>query len=204
MKISVILAALLLGLSAYQGNAAQSSAVPSAYESVQSSTDHLLKKLLEVQHIYSADKARFFQEVDSSLAPFIDFKGFSRGVMAKYYRRASDQQKQRFAVVFRAALIKTYSRALVEFENQKIIVKQDNKPQKNPNKARVSLEVYGKDGTIYPIEYSMTLIDNQWKLRNIVINGINIGLQFRSQFTEYMQRHKNNIDKVIDNWTVDA
>ncbi len=182
----------------------QLSAAPSPFESVQASTEQLLEKLVEVQPIYKNDKAKFFQEVDSSLAPFIDFKGFARGVMAKYYRRASDQQKARFAEVFRNSLIKTYAKALVEFDNPQVIVKQDNKPQKDPRKARVSLEVYGKDGSVYPVEYSLVLMNEQWKLRNLVIDGINIGLQFRSQFTAYMQQYKNDIDKVIDNWSVDA
>ncbi|MCZ6502527.1 MAG: ABC transporter substrate-binding protein [Gammaproteobacteria bacterium] len=182
----------------------QLSAAPSPYESVQTSTEQLLEKLVEVQPIYKRDKDKFFREVDSSLAPFIDFKGFSRGVMAKYYRRASDQQKARFAEVFRNSLIKTYAKALVEFDNPQVIVKQDNKPQKDPRKARVSLEVYGKDGSAYPVEYSLVLVNDRWKLRNLVIDGINIGLQFRSQFTAYMQQYKNDIDKVIDNWSVDA
>lgn len=182
----------------------QLSAAPSPYESVQTSTEQLLEKLAEVQPIYKSDKDKFFQEVDSSLAPFIDFEGFSRGVMAKYYRRASDQQKARFAEVFRNSLIKTYAKALVEFDNPQVIVKQDNKPQKDPRKARVSLEVYGKDGSAYPVEYSLVLVNERWKLRNLVIDGINIGLQFRSQFTAYMQQYKNDIDKVIDNWSVDA
>ena len=182
----------------------QLSAAPSPFESVQASTEQLLEKLVEVQPIYKNDKAKFFQEVDSSLAPFIDFKGFSRGVMAKYYRRASDQQKARFAGVFRNSLIKTYAKALVEFDNPQVIVKQDKKPQKDPRKARVSLEVYGKDGSVYPVEYSLVLMNEQWKLRNLVIDGINIGLQFRSQFTAYMQQYKNDIDKVIDSWSIDA
>jgi phospholipid transport system substrate-binding protein len=124
--------------------------------------------------------------------------------MAKYYRRASEQQKDRFVSVFQSSLIHTYATALVEFDNQQVVVKESNAPQKDPKKARVNLEVTGNDGTVYPVEYSLVLIDGDWKLRNLVINGINIGLQFRSQFSAYMQQHKNNIDKVIENWKVDG
>ena len=112
--------------------------------------------------------------------------------------------KMRFAISFREALIKTYAKALVEFDNQEIIVVDPTRPQKVPNKAKVELEVHGKDGTIYPVEYSLVLIDEQWMLRNIVINGINIGLQFRSQFSNYMQQYKNDIDEVINHWSVDV
>ncbi len=181
-----------------------SASTNSAYETVKSVTDELLVKLVEVQPLYENDKEKFFQEIDVSLAPFIDFGGFSRGVMAKYYRRASSEQKSQFAVRFRISLIRTYSKALAEFDNQEIIVVQNNRPLKDPGKARVSLEVHRKDGSIYPIEYSLVWIDGKWMLRNIVISGINIGLQFRSQFAASMQQYKNDIDKVIENWNVDV
>ena len=177
---------------------------PDPTERVKEVTDNLLKKLVEIQPYYESDNERFFKEIEASLAPFIDFKGFSRGVMAKYYRRASDQQKGQFAAVFKSSLIRTYATALVEFDNQQVVVKASSEPQKNPKKARVDLEVTGNDGTFYPVEYSLVLVEGDWKLRNLVINGINIGLQFRSQFSSFMQQHRNNIDKVIENWKIDG
>jgi phospholipid transport system substrate-binding protein len=203
-SLLIFMAGLLVVGVAIAAPSSSGSGPLSPYESVQSSTNLLLKKLVQVQHLYASDPELFFLEVDSSLAPFIDFKGFARGVMAKYYRRANDQQKERFAETFRNSLIRTYAKALVEFDNEQVTVKTDNTPQKDPRKARVSLEVHGKEGAVYPVEYSLVLIGDQWKLRNIVINGINIGLQFRSQFSAYMQQYKNDIDKVIDNWSVDA
>ena len=139
-----------------------------------------------------------------TLGPFIDFEGFSRGVMAKYYRRASYQQKSDFASTFRKGLIETYAKALVEFENQKVVVLKPDSPQKKPDRAQITLEIYGQDGTIYKVDYSLVLKDENWKLRNLTINGINIGLQFRSQFGAYMSKYKNNIDEVVTNWSVDV
>ncbi len=179
-------------------------AASSAFETVQTATDQLLRKLVEIGPLYETDRESFFREVDASLAPFIDFEGFSRGVMAKYYRRASPEQKARFSESFRIALIRTYAKALVEFDNQEIIVKGSKENPKKPGKARVSLEVHGKNGTVYPVEYSLVNLDGQWKLRNVVIDGINIGLQFRSQFASYMARYNNSIDEVIEHWNVDV
>ena len=176
----------------------------SAYETVQLVTDQLLKKLAQVKPLYETDRKQFYMEVDSSLESFIDFNGFSRGVMAKYYRRTNDNQRELFNQTFRAALIETYSKALVEFDTTSVLVKPEAKAQKDPKKARVSLEVHSKNGSIHAIEYSVVLLDGQWKLRNVMIDGFNMGLQFRSQFAAYMQKYKNNIDKVIENWNVDA
>jgi phospholipid transport system substrate-binding protein len=172
-------------------------------ETVQQATDQLLEKLVEVQPLYEEDPEVFFAEVEKSLAPFIDFDGFARGVMAKYYRRASDEQRAAFTEKFETELIQTYSKALVGFDNQKIEVMPLEAPPER-GRATVQLNVHGKDGAIYPVVYTMAEVDGAWKLRNVVIEGINIGLQFRSQFGSYMQKYRNDIDEVIANWNVDV
>ncbi len=176
----------------------------SPYESVKSATDDLLAKLNELRPAYDTDQGHFFSEIDKALAPFVDFEGFSRGVMAKFYRRATPDQRTAFAERFRELLIQTYAKALVEFDNQKVVVREDVKTGRDASRAAVTLDIHGKNGAIYPVEYSLVLKDDVWKLRNVVINGINIGLQFKSQFGFYMQKHRNDIDSVIEAWRVDG
>ena len=176
----------------------------SAYESVVQSTDVLLGRLVEVQPLYETDPARFFSEVESALTPYVDFDGFAKGVMAKYYREATEAQREAFRDSFREALIKTYATALLEFDNQEVKVLEPSSAENRPDRATITLEIYARSGTVYPVLYQLGLEDNRWLLRNVIINGINIGLQFRSQFNAYMQKHRGNIDKVIENWTVDV
>lgn len=172
-------------------------------ETVRGATNQLLKKLVEITPLYHCDKELFFRRVSSSISPYIDFDGFSRGVMAKYYRVATEEQKAAFASEFRLGLIRTYSSALVEFDNQRVEVTGSDVSDRSPDRATVSLAVHGQDGTIYPLEYAMANVDGQWQVRNVVINGINMGLQFRSQFSAYMQKYSNDIGLVIKNWRVD-
>jgi len=176
----------------------------SARVAVEESTNLLLAKLIEIQPLYAEDPELFFQQVESSLAPFIDFDGFSRGVMAKYYRRATDEQKSRFVKVFQDKMIRTYAKALLEFDNQRVEVVESTSTESKRDRAAIDLIVHSNDGTVYTINYSMVLVDEQWMLRNITIEGINIGLQFRSQFSAYMDKYGNRIDDVIDNWSVDV
>ncbi len=194
---SLMLALLLSPLLAH------AEATPDPYQTVRDATDQLLAKLIEVQPLFSDDPEKFFAEVEKSLAPFIDFDGFARGVMAKYYRRATEEQQAAFAVKFQTELVRTYSNALVEFDNQRVEVKPLATPPSD-GRATVELEVYGKTGAVYPVVYTLALVDGKWKLRNVVVEGINLGLQFRSQFANYMQQYGNDIDKVIQNWDVDV
>ena len=54
---------------------------------------------------------------------------------------------------------------------------------------------------VYPAIYDMYLNDQgQWKLINIVINGVNLGLTFRNQFYSLMKSESNDLDLVIEKW----
>ncbi len=179
-------------------------ATTSAYESVRQSTDALLARLKTLQPVYATNPEKFFTGVDVALAPHVDFVGFSRGVMAKHYRGASEAQRARFERRFRDVLVKTYATVLLEFDNQRVVVQQPTRPQAKPDRAAIVLEVHARSGTVYQIRYQLGLIEGKWLLRNIIINGINVGLQFRAQFNADMQKYGQDIDQAIENWSVDV
>ncbi|HIG40180.1 MAG: ABC transporter substrate-binding protein [bacterium] len=179
-------------------------AVIDAHSAVQKATDELLTRLVEIQPLFETNPDEFYSTVDATLGSFVDFEGFSKGVMAKYFRRATDAQKEQFVSSFRQGLIQTYAKALIEFDNQEVLVLKPTTPQKKPDRAAITLEIHSKDAKVYKVDYTLVLIDEDWKLRNLTINGINIGLQFRSQFAAAMQKNNNDIDEVIAHWSVDV
>ena len=198
MKITHYLCLLTLSLFAVNAVAQQS-----PFESVKESTDILLKRLVEVQPIYESDPDKFFFEVDNALDPYIDFDGFAKRVMAKHWRKASNEQQQAFIATFRTGLIKTYATALLEFDNQRVDVIEPTTPQ-GDDRATIEISVHASSGAIYPVHYQLELQEGRWMLRNVMINGINLGLQFRTQFNAYMQKYRGDIDTVIENWSVDV
>ena len=44
--------------------------------------------------------------------------------------------------------------------------------------------------------------DGSWKLRNVVIEGLNLGRIYQNQFDAAVKQYNGDIDKVIANWTV--
>jgi len=66
-------------------------------------------------------------------------------------------------------------------------------------KVTVHQQIVGVDAT-YPLDYTMGLKNGQWKVINVIINGINLGKTFRGQFTQSSQKNDGDIDKVIASW----
>ncbi|WP_051205977.1 MlaC/ttg2D family ABC transporter substrate-binding protein [Oceanospirillum maris] len=163
--------------------------------------NELLGIIGEARGYYDTDPQRFYDKVEAILEPSIDMRRFAAGVMAKYYRVADADQRKRFLEVFKGSMIRTYAKGLLAFSNEEIRVLDPKAPSRDPDRDTVEMEVIAVDGTVYPIIYAMRKgKDNQWRITNVTVNGINLGLTFRNQFDSAMQAHNRNFDYVIENW----
>ncbi|WP_028240289.1 MlaC/ttg2D family ABC transporter substrate-binding protein [Stutzerimonas azotifigens] len=175
-------------------------AAPSAHQVIQQTTDELLEDLKANKEQYRQNPSAFYDALNRILGPVVDAEGISRSIMTvKYSRQANPEQMQRFQENFKRSLMQFYGNALLEYDNQQIRVLPPSGKQ-DPERTSVGMEVVDRQGTVYPVSYTMTNIGGQWMVRNVIINGINIGKLFRDQFADAMQRNGNNLDRTIDGW----
>lgn len=152
------------------------------------------------QGIYEENPEEFIKAISFALQPLVDFKRISRNVMGRYYKDANKEQIEKFNKVFKASLLETYSKTLAEFKDEEILVSSEVKKSPKGNREKVSLQIVTST-KVYPAIYDMYLNkQGQWKLINIVINGVNLGLTFRNQFYSLMEKEGNNLDVVIERW----
>jgi phospholipid transport system substrate-binding protein len=170
---------------------------------VEQASDELLVLIEESRAYVKDDPDRFFTAVEAMLRPVVDFKGFARSVMAAHYKGANIDQRERFADAFKWSLVRSYALALTEFSDGEIVLIPADRPPRSPRRQNVKMEIRLGSGEVYPVVYSMALGKDQvWRMRNIIINGVNIGLTYRSQFASAVQdpRYDGELDAVIDGW----
>ncbi|AIR88008.1 MlaC/ttg2D family ABC transporter substrate-binding protein [Pseudomonas cremoricolorata] len=171
----------------------------SAHEVITSTTDALLSDLKANKERYRSDPQAFYNSLNSILGPVVDADGISRSIMTvKYSRKATPAQMQRFQENFKRSLMQFYGNALLEYNNQGITV--DPARSDDGERASVTMKVAGNNGATYPVQYTLVKLGSEWKVRNVIVNGINIGKLFRDQFADAMQRNGNDLDRTIDNW----
>ena len=187
----VILAALPLMANAVAG--------PSAHDLVQDTTTRLLADLAANKEKYKQDPQDFYTALNTIVGPVVDAEGISKSIMTvKYSRKATPEQMQKFVENFKKGLFQFYGNALLEYDNQGIVV--DPAKDESGDRTSVGMTVKSSSGAIYPVSYTLEKINGEWKLRNVIINGINIGKLFRDQFADAMQRNGNDLDKTINGW----
>ncbi|MCY1396168.1 putative phospholipid-binding protein MlaC precursor [compost metagenome] len=175
-------------------------AAPSAQQVVQQTIDSLLSDLKTNKPAYKADPKKLYASLERILGPVVDSEGIAKGVMTvKYSRQASPEQIKRFEETFKSSLMQFYGNALLEYDNQDIRVLPTSGKQ-DPERTAVNMEIRGSSGAIYPVQYTMVNQAGNWRLRNVIINGINIGKLFRDQFAESMQKNGNDLEKTIASW----
>src|SRR5690554_226409 len=171
-----------------------------AHETVERVTGELFADLNANRELYRQEPQTFYAAMDRLIGQYVDVEGVSRSVMTvRYSRRATPEQMQRFQANFKQSLMQFYGNALLEYDNRGVRV-LPGQVEDGAERAEVRMEVSGTDGVIHPVSYTMVLIGGEWRLRNVIIEGINLGKLFRDQFAEAMQRNRNNLDAVIDNW----
>jgi len=172
----------------------------SAHEYAEKTHDNIIKILRTKNTLFEENSELFIEEISNAFSPIVDFKRIARNVMGKHYKDSNLSQKERFSEAFRTSLLNTYSKTLIEFKDEKIIVLPPKNKSNSINKAKVHIEIVTSSKR-YPGVYSMYLDENnEWKIINIVVNGINLGLTFRSQFYSLMEKNNNDITIVIDKW----
>lgn len=187
----VLLAALPLMANAAPGQ--------SAHDLIQDTTNRMLADLQANKEKYKQDPQDFYAALNSIVGPVVDAEGISKSIMTvKYSRKATPEQMQRFQENFKRGLFQFYGNALLEYNNQGITV--DPAKDESGDRTSVNMTVKGSNGAIYPVQYTLEKIGGEWKLRNVIINGINIGKLFRDQFADAMQRNGNDLDKTINGW----
>ena len=132
------------------------------------------------------------------LQQVVDYPVIARGVMGKYFRRASEQQFQLFLIEFQSSLENTIANALISFKIDDYVL-QPGTDDTRAGREKVLIRV--KAGNVsYDIQYTLSSKSGQWQVSNLSLDGINIGLSFRNQFIGSMGKHNNDMDLVIANW----
>lgn len=191
----------------------QAGEVP-AYEVVQATTQRVMEVVVAANEYVDQEPERYYEQMQDILDPVIDFRGFARSVMGPYASseryRSLDQagrdelrsQLDRFTEVMRKGLVRTYGKGLLAFGGSRIEVVQP--PAEEAGNSRISVRqlIYSEEVEPYVVLYQMGRDKSgSWKLRNVIIESVNLGEIYRNQFQAAARKHDGDLNSVIANWT---
>ena len=166
--------------------------------------DELIKQTSEkVLNILSANKEDFKKNPDKVdqlinviILPHMDFKAMSKLALGKNWRKASKEQQAKFIDAFKVMLVRTYSKSLTEYTNQKIDFLPYHPPAKGKRTTIVKTQIKQDSGPAIPIDYRLRIKNDIWKVYDIKIDGISLVTNYRNSFASDIR--KVGMDGLID------
>ena len=170
---------------------------------VDTKAQQMVSVIVNNQDLFRENPEDFKKLIKDIFEPMVDFRRVSALVMSKkYYLSATPEQRSAFIEIFKKSLLDTYSSTLAEWGDQEIVTmfSADIEFKKNVEVKQMLVT----NSSEYPITYKLRLGKNGYKIINIVVNGVNLGLTFRNQFKALADKHDENIDVIISEWKSDA
>ena len=163
-------------------------------QAIETASAKLQQKMQDKSFI--KDFAKVNQFVNDAILPSTDFDKISALVLGKLWKTATPEERERFKHEFQTLLVRTYSRAFIEFKDWSIRY-LPIELEAGATKVIVKTEVIQPSLQPVAVDYRMLLSDGQWKAYDIMIEGVSLVTNYRTTFTTEVQT-KGSLSAVID------
>lgn len=179
-------------------------------------TQELFATMRDNKELVDTDYDSFYDIVAAQINTWVDTKRLAKGVLHKHYQNATEPEIEDFITTMQTSMLETYSGVLTQLVLDSLVINNDLNTAKDRKKkggkkakpkrddrASVRLSITLITGQTFPMQYSVAKgKDGHWRIYNIIVGGVNLGLTYRNQFRSAMQDPKNEgkIAKVIEGW----
>lgn len=187
-----VLLAALFGL--MQVNKAMASDLLPPQQAIEKASLKLQEKLQDKS--FTKDFSKIAEFVNDVIYPHTDFDRISALVLGQNWKAATNDERQRFKHEFQTLLVRTYSRAFVEFHDWSVRFLPLNM-ENGATKVIVKTEVLQPGMQPIAVNYRMLLSKGDWKAYDIMIEGVSLVTNYRTTFSNEVKT-KGSLNAVID------
>lgn len=172
--------AVLAGLLSVSLASAQDLAPDMLVRSVSNDVLEIVRKDKDIQ---SGNVRKAVELAEAKVLPHFDFVHMTRLAVGRAWRTASPDQQKILVDEFRTLLVRTYSKAFVEYRNQAIEFKPF-KMQPSDTDVLVRTVVNQSGGKPVQIDYNLEKTSQGWKVYDIAVAGVSLVTNYRSSFAD--------------------
>jgi len=152
-------------------------------EAVKSRVDMVLDVLRDTSlKAESARKTRK-DKIRAIAETMFDFTELSKRTLAQNWGRLNPDQQTEFVELYKSLLEDVYTDKIMAYTDEKIVF--GNEVALTEKIAEVQSTVIRKSGDV-PIYYRLIMKDGSWKVYDVVIEGVSLINNYRSQFREIL------------------
>lgn len=142
----------------------------------------VLDNIKSDKSVQGGEMAKVISLVDSKIMPNVNFTRMTASAVGRNWRQATPEQKKRLQDEFRILLIRTYSGALAQVQDQKVNIKP-LRAEPADTEVVVRSEVLGR-GDPVQLDYRMEKTATGWKIYDLNVLGVWLVETYRTQFAQ--------------------
>ena len=123
------------------------------------------------------------KKMRTAIGDFFDFYVLSRLTLGRDWKNFKPDQQKEFVELYRAILENVYMGRILAYTDEKVAFSKEI--MHSEKKAEVQSKVITKNLEI-PIHYRMVLRNGKWKVYDVVIEGVSLVKNYRSQFGQML------------------
>jgi phospholipid transport system substrate-binding protein len=125
------------------------------------------------------------RQIEDIVFEKVDFPTVSRLVLARNWRRLSSEQQAQFMDEFKKHLSVTYGDNVDKYRDESVVITGDRKELRGDWTVLTKV-VGGSGASDFLVNYRLRQKDGRWWIIDIIIEGVSMISNFRSQFQEIM------------------
>ena len=150
-------------------------------EFIQEAVDLVAEKVNGRKDELAADSDALYAVVNDILLPRFDRRFAAGQVLARHWRKATPEQKDRFVDAFYTTLLHRYADGILEFENDRVQI-LPFRGDATKKIATVKTTVRLEDGTKVPVNYTLISRAGGWQMFDVTIEGVSYVRNYRVEF----------------------
>ena len=155
---------------------------------VLNNSQRVLSTLEKRRAEFSKNRPALRQFISTEFNAMFDRDYAARQVLGRHGRGAAEADVKLFADALADNLMQRYGSSLLDFNTQlRVRVKSETQLQRGLG-VKVSSEFLRQGGEPIPVDYLMRKTGTQWKVFDVMVEGVSYVQTFRSQFDAELQR----------------
>lgn len=150
-------------------------------------TEHLRQhvdrviKVLEDPAMKPADRRAIIRKIATDI---FDFEEAAKRSLGQHWQARTPAERQEFVRLFADLLERTYIGRIEQYQGEKVTYAGD---AVEDHQATVRTTIVTKQGTEVPVNYRMHQKDGRWLVYDVMIEGVSLVANYRTQFNRIMQ-----------------
>lgn len=150
-------------------------------------TDTVKTHVEEVLNVLRASAAEDSKKADirNIAGRMFDFSSMSKATLGKNWEKLDKDQRLEFIRLFRSMLENAYISKMLDYTDEKAVFIKE----RSLSETRVEVQSNLITGNAeIPMHYRMLRIDSQWKVYDMIIEGVSLIKNYRTQFREILAK----------------